>query len=359
MVTMVGEWEISRLITSVVTPSQITAQQNDYRPVGINESDILRVNGDTGFRLITGLVKKNTGNMASTDDGVEVTLRNVSANTLLLTDELGTPAQSSNTNNRFKFGRDVPLFPFRSIDLVYDGTLLKWIPKIDLGMIMPPPRLGYAYVNHDYRNSSDAYALLTASSGGAISETNQTNVVDRAGLLEWSTGTSASGSGSFLSGAPNTIMLANLWYWKVEFMFRILTLSSAGMAYTLRIGFIDSGTAESQDGVFFRYTHSVNTGKFECVSRNNNVETGSAANSNVTAEISNYHRFEIRVYPLGNLADFFIDGTLVGSQTTNIPTGATRGTTGGFMFLKTAGITNAAFLVKDSFELVGYAPKVL
>jgi SO2946-like, C-terminal domain len=356
---MVGEWELTRLITKTVTPTSISSQQNDYRPSGINDADTLRVSGDTSHRLITGLIKRNANNMSSIDDGAEITLRNVGANTLLLCDELSTPALSSTANNRFKFNRDVPLFPFRSIDLVYDGTLLRWIPKIDLGMVTPPPRLGYAYVNHGFRNSSDALVQLTAASGGAISETNQSNVVDRPGLLEWSTGTSATGSGSMTTGNPNALMLGNFWYWKYDMIFRILTLSSAGMAYTLRIGFIDSITAESTDGVFLRYTHAANSGKFQAVSRSNNVEAGSASDTGITAEVNNYHRFTVNVFPAGNLADFYIDGTLIGSQSTNIPTAATRGVGAGFMFIKTAGITNASFLVMDSFELAGYAPRIL
>lgn len=57
-------------------------------------------------------------------------------------------------------------------------------------------------------------------------------------------------------------------------------VSSGTQRYTIRAGFMDSFTAEPSNGHYFRYTDSVNSGKWQCVSRKAGVET--AVDSTVT-----------------------------------------------------------------------------
>jgi hypothetical protein len=51
------------------------------------------------------------------------------------------------------------------------------------------------------------------------------------------------------------------------------TLSDALEDFTFRIGYISSSISESPNGLFVRYNHAVNGGKFEFVARRNNSET--------------------------------------------------------------------------------------
>lgn len=95
-------------------------------------------------------------------------------------------------------------------------------------------------------------------------------------------------------------------------------LSNATDDYTVRMGFIDSNSAESDDGVYFRYNHAVNAGKWQAVCRVNGVETAvDTGVSPVAGEV--LRRFEVRTNSAANSATFYIDGTLVATITTNIP----------------------------------------
>jgi hypothetical protein len=116
---------------------------------------------------------------------------------------------------------------------------------------------------------------------------------------------------------------------------RIVTLSDATNTYTWRAGFLDSNTAESTDGVFFRYTHSVNGGRYQAVTRNNSVET--ATDTGVAAAANVWDRFEIAVDPVAPFATFFIDDVRVAEQATNIPLLTGRETSYGKMTLRSVG----------------------
>jgi hypothetical protein len=95
-------------------------------------------------------------------------------------------------------------------------------------------------------------------------------------------------------------------------------------------------SAESVDGVFFRYTHSVNGGKWQAVCRSNNVETAEDTGIIVIAASQTY-KLEVDVNATGTSAAFRINGTLTNTITTNIPTGAGRETGFGHMVLRSVG----------------------
>lgn len=127
--------------------------------------------------------------------------------------------------------------------------------------------------------------------------------------------------------------------------FAVNTLSDATNTYTSRIGFIDSVTGESVDGAFFRYTHSVNSGRWQCVTRANGVET--ATDSGVTAVAGTWNKFEVEVNSAGTSVAFKVNGTTVQTHTTNIPTGSGRGTSYGNMVLRSVGTAIFTSLLID------------
>lgn len=88
--------------------------------------------------------------------------------------------------------------------------------------------------------------------------------------------------------------------------------------------FTSAGSAEAVDGIYFRYTHSVNSGEWEGVARANSVET--VCDTNVAADTS-YHTFQIDVNAAATSVDFWIDGTNRCTVASNVPTGTGRETT--------------------------------
>jgi hypothetical protein len=117
----------------------------------------------------------------------------------------------------------------------------------------------------------------------------------------------------------------------------LAALPTATNAYTVRSGLIDSITAESTDGAFFRYTHSVNAGKWQAVCRSNGVET--AVDTGIVAAANAWDLLAIQVNASGTQAVFKIDGVTVATITTNIPAAAGRETGYGLMVLRSLGTT--------------------
>ena len=103
--------------TGVISPAQITANQNDYAPTGFSTATVLRLSSDAE-RNITGI----SGGV----DGVTKVIHNVGLFPIVFTDEdpLSTAA------NRFAAAGAVagnrPLLPDSTIVIIYDGTSSRW-----------------------------------------------------------------------------------------------------------------------------------------------------------------------------------------------------------------------------------------
>lgn len=97
----------------VLTPAQITSNQNDYAPTGYTTVAQFRLSTDAA-RDVTGLVGGDAARL--------ITLHNVGSFDLTLKDESG----SSTAANRFALGADLCLKPDHAIALRYDATSSRW-----------------------------------------------------------------------------------------------------------------------------------------------------------------------------------------------------------------------------------------
>ncbi len=82
-------------------------------------------------------------------------------------------------------------------------------------------------------------------------------------------------------------------------------------------GLIDNEGSESDNGVYFSYTDNVNSGKWECVTASGGVRT--RTDSGVTATTS-FVSLQAIINAAATSVDFYINGTKVATNTTNIPT---------------------------------------
>lgn len=96
-----------------ISPSQITAHQNDYNPTGLSGATALRLSSDAS-RNLTGL--------AGGADGRLLILHNVGAQDIVLKDEDAASAAA----NRFALTGDVTLMPDTVVALQYDATSARW-----------------------------------------------------------------------------------------------------------------------------------------------------------------------------------------------------------------------------------------
>lgn len=172
----------------------------------------------------------------------------------------------------------------------------------------------------------------------------------RVGFATLETGTTSTGVFAVYT-QPDTMILGNGTA-RFRADINIPTASNGTDTFSVRVGFNDTANSagDGVDGVFFRYTHSVNSGNWVCVTRSNSVET--AANTAIAgvAGAGIYTSLEIEVNADASSVDFRINGANVATVTTNIPTGAGRGTGVAAHIIKSLGTTNRTIVL----DLIGF-----
>ena len=204
--------------------------------------------------------------------------------------------------------------------------------KIPIAEMLPGPARFYAF--NDMVSSTSGPEFVFQQSGTGAGVAARTGLADGGiGWVDFNLGTVATNRVA-CSVAQNTIRLGlGRAYFACRISQRVL--SDATTTYTERFGFLDNVTAESSDGAFFRYTHSINGGRFEAVCRSNGVET--AVDTGITVAGVTTYKLEVVVNAAGTSAEFFVNGASVATITTNIPTAAGRETGCGIMLLRSVG----------------------
>jgi hypothetical protein len=100
-------------LTGVISPPQITANQNDYAPTGAATASVLQLTSDAS-RTISGL--------AGGAEGRVVSVVNIGSQPIALTDE----STSSSAANRFTLGGTLTIAAKQAAMLRYDGTASRW-----------------------------------------------------------------------------------------------------------------------------------------------------------------------------------------------------------------------------------------
>lgn len=201
-----------------------------------------------------------------------------------------------------------------------------------------------SYVRDDFLGTpgSTSAPFKSISSGTGASVAATAGDANHPGVLSCSTGTTTTGYTEVASDSQAAIALGS-GETRVRCVFRIPTLSDGTETFTVRAGLGDSAVAgEPTDGVFLRYTHGTNSGKFEVVTRSNGTET--AGDSGVTAVAGTWYRFDATVNNDASEVSFYLkSGTdasaLVATSSTNIPTGTARALGVQASILKSAGTT--------------------
>jgi hypothetical protein len=101
-------------LSGVISPAQLTANQDNWAPTGCDLATAIRASTDAS-RNITGL-------SCSQADGMVITLHNIGSNDMVIVNE----SASSTAANRFAVGSDVTLTAGLSYSFRYDGTSSRW-----------------------------------------------------------------------------------------------------------------------------------------------------------------------------------------------------------------------------------------
>lgn len=100
-------------LTGVISPAQITSNQNDYNPTGLATASIVNLSSDAA---------RNVSGLAGGAEGRVVSLLNTGNQIITLLDE----SASSTAANRFTLGADLAVGGKQAVMLRYDGTAARW-----------------------------------------------------------------------------------------------------------------------------------------------------------------------------------------------------------------------------------------
>ena len=198
-------------------------------------------------------------------------------------------------------------------------------------------------------NDADAFGFGNYFSGaGAIGCQGSTYGISTYhcfGSIEQSTGTTNAGVATIMKTAQS--FFGNGHTLLFQGRAALQQLSNGTDRFTINIGFGDNHTISNPNNcAFFKYCDNVNSGKWQCITGNGGVFT--TTDSGITAD-TGYHIFGISVNSSGSSIGFYVDGVLVQTITTNIPTANAIGVV--FNIIKSVG-TTAVKMAEDWYSLL-------
>ena len=180
------------------------------------------------------------------------------------------------------------------------------------------------FLSYPIASTGNGFIFQNNLTGGAISAA--TPISNRPGILQLSTSTSATGRAAILSdgNAVSTLIVGG---GKIIFEsdVQIPTLSSSAQTFAFSTGFSGSGVTTANNAIYFLYdsagatTGSAAIGRWQVVCSNGSTRTYTTTDSTVTA--GRWYRLRFEVNAAGTSVAFYINGTLVKTETNNIPTG--------------------------------------
>lgn len=178
-----------------------------------------------------------------------------------------------------------------------------------------------------------------ATGGGTAALcTDIAGTATRPGIVQGTTGSTATGSAGIFAhvySASQFLFGAGVYTFETDIC--IPTLSTVTETFAFYSGFGDSLAAESVDGVYFKYSDAGATPNWYAVTANNSTRTTTDTSTAVAA--NTWTRLRVVVNSTGTSVAYHINGTLVATNTTNIPTAAGRETSALTNIIKSAGLT--------------------
>lgn len=171
------------------------------------------------------------------------------------------------------------------------------------------------------------------------------------GIIDLTTGTTTTGVGSMVKAPVSQISTRVIGAGQSfihEWLVRIPNLSTVGEEYIARFGIADS-TAPS-NGTYFEYDRLTST-NWRGVTRAAGVSTAASGGTNVAVAAGAWLRLTLTWD--GATASFYVDGVLIGTSTTNIPT---LGIAVLAHITKSAGTTSRDVLVDYFWERLLWTP---
>lgn len=297
---------------SVITPPQITATANNYNPTGFDDATIVRISGDNGIRMITGL--------AAGTDGEEKTLVNVGSHPLYLAPE----HNGSIAENRIVYHEEVMIPAGGSCRILYDNTSSRWRPT-------HPPCPNYTNLQRSVHYDKSAGKVPEGASddiqldvfGSLTTTLGLPSATSPFTSWNFNTGSAQSGGlGLFYAKSSEEMAYVSSTHMVGKMRFKTpATLSDASNQYYFFLRLADlpsSGFWDQNNSLGIRYRHTVNGGKWQCYSRSSGG-TDTAFDSGISFDVNTEYELMVTLNKTNTEATYFINGVVVGRINSNLP----------------------------------------
>lgn len=188
--------------------------------------------------------------------------------------------------------------------------------------------------------NANMYGPIPVGTGAATTRLS-TAFASWMGGLEMTTGTTTTGMNYMHFGnsgviSPIAISTSNRYNYGVKL--RLEDLSDGTDTYHIMSGYSDHNNdfASAVDAICFTYTDATSSGQWVCHTRSNSTTTSTASGVTVAADTD----YELTITVFNTEVKFYINGSLVATHTTNIPSGTARETSIANTIRKSAGTTS-------------------
>jgi hypothetical protein len=175
-------------------------------------------------------------------------------------------------------------------------------------------RLDEMVYDEDLADVAALHTGFVAEVSGTGAAVTQASINTFNGCAQLSTGTTSIGYAALTQTAYRQFRLGHGDV-VVAFAIKTASLSSASDAYTVIVGLTNSSESDS---VLLRYTHSVASGMWTLDTKASSSTTSTS--TGVTFAATTVYRIALVVNEAGTVVSAYINGVLVGSNTTTIPT---------------------------------------
>jgi len=299
-----------------ITTSPIGADQDNYSPTGWATATHIFLEGDNGIRAITSFAAPT-----AVTDAYEKTLINSGDYPLYIPSEHpdGTAA------NRVSGAYDFILYPFQTVKIWYDIVASRW--RI-IGDHTTARKRGSYFDWYSGTNSglSNEYIAFSAINSGTHTPASATTSLP----MSIEMNTAANSAGGYLAAMSKDFFnytafgAAHIY---AQAAVSIVDLSTALQEYTVELQFTTSPTSttlENNNTSGIRYSHGINSGKWELFNQDN-AGAESVADLGTTVAVNTMYDLRIEVDKSRTEVRAYVNGVFAGRITGSMPNAATCG----------------------------------
>lgn len=303
---------------SVISPSQVTADADDYSPTGWDDATTVRVSFDSDINAITSF--------AAATDGERKIIRNVGTSF----GYIPSNHPDATAGNAVAGQIDHLVAPGGSVSIEYDDTDNLWnVTSNTFNPVIPTGKGVFYNQQAGSTNQSDHSFLgfATSGSGANGNEASVTTPIEGVWALERGT-TAASAATLYLIKNNVTYTSFGAGHLSAWTSVHIPTLSTSGQRFQAQLAITNapSGTtARPNNTVGISAVDNENSGNWTLFSVDN-AGGSTTVDSGVAPSAGTVYFLQIFLDKSRTEARYFINGTYVGRVTSNLPNAVVCGT---------------------------------